>query len=270
MPPGTSPFPLGNHFSLLIADAHSSVDQFSSLLLDPEQLDELFQSYLFPGCQDDNSAFFDDTWSASQFWAEGAELAKPPDISISSGLVDALTELTLSLPPDHPESAPNDRLNNGVILLSPENIERFVRHYFRDWNPHSPILHPATFRSSSASSPILLAVVLTGALFSPSEDEVRRARDMLELAEEYAFGNPIFKKAVSGVGLNSELDLEKGLEALQASFFIAQVQLREGSPLKRKHTRTVRFADIISVRIEKTRFCRPGIDKYRHLEISVS
>jgi hypothetical protein len=120
--------------------------------------------------------------------------------------------------------------------------------YFRHWNRHSPVLHHGTFDAEKVSLPLLLMVVVTGALFSLSHDEVAMARNMLQLAEEYTFQNPAFVALLSGMAPKGPTEFRLALEALQAAFSAAQVQLREGIQENRRRIRSLRFRDIISVR----------------------
>ncbi|EXJ63349.1 uncharacterized protein A1O5_11670 [Cladophialophora psammophila CBS 110553] len=212
-----------------------------------DRLDDFFVSCLFPDSEVFQGTGEDANWSYNwQMLEQSDPFSVPPTVSPFNGLVDSLTGFTLSLPQGHPESAPNDRLAKAATLFSRDNVERFVGHYFRDYCPHSPILHPGTFQVGAASPFLLTVLVLTGALFCSSPNDMELARAILSLVVEYAFSNPIFRKLLLGPDALRGLEDRESLQALEAAFFITQVQLREGSPSKRREARSSRFEEIIS------------------------
>ncbi|KAJ9622519.1 hypothetical protein H2204_011532 [Knufia peltigerae] len=158
---------------------------------------------------------------------------------------ESLTKLTLSLPRDHPEHAPSINLALGMTMLTQSNIERFLGLYFRHWNRHSPVVHRRTFDVADTSLALVLVMTLTGALFSLIPDEVSGAQSMLDLAEEFAFHDPDFEKLTSGISSEGPDGRRRALQALQASFSAAQLQLRQGSTWKRQQVRSERFNQII-------------------------
>jgi hypothetical protein len=166
---------------------------------------------------------------------------------LSAEFADDLTALTLSLPHNHPEHAPSLSLALGMSTLSSSNISRFLLLYFHHWNRHSPIVHPGTFDVANATLPLLFVMTLTGALFSLSPDTVTAAKSMLELAEEFAFRDSDFQKIASGIFPEGVGQRRRALQAFQAAFCAAQLQLREGNMWKRKCVRTFRFDQIICV-----------------------
>ncbi|OAL31817.1 hypothetical protein AYO22_00687 [Fonsecaea multimorphosa] len=222
----------------LVTDEYISPDH-------SDRLDDFFVSCLFPDSEvfqaTGETANWSTTWPISD---HSGPFASP--VGPFNCLLDCLTGFTLSLPHGHPESAPNDRLAKAAKLFSRANVERFVGHYFRDYCPHSPILHPGTFQLAATSPFLLTVLVLTGALFSSSPTDMELARDILGLVVEYAFSNPVFKKLLQGPDAVRGLDEVETLQALEAAFFITQVQIREGSPAKRRDARKSLFEDIIT------------------------
>lgn len=170
------------------------------------------------------------------------ETGPPPD------LLNQLSILSSSMPEFHPQGMLQGGLDDRVDLFTPSNIERFFRQYFRHWHRHSPILHRQLFNPGTISMPLLLAVVLTGALFSSSVKETNLARSMLDFAEDYAFENPIFLDLISKTEVQAIISHRAVIEAVQAAMSVFQIQLREGSPQKRKYMRTVRMSQIVTVR----------------------
>ncbi|KIM93899.1 hypothetical protein OIDMADRAFT_184602 [Oidiodendron maius Zn] len=176
-------------------------------------------------------------------WFDESTFARPTLATcITNGLVSHLTEICLSIPEYHPGGAKQTRLSASMALLTPSDIERYIGLYFHHWNRHSPLIHPGTFDAAKVALPLLLAVILTGALFA-SHDEATMARNMLDIAEEFAFRDSNFVELVSGVVPLTPDSTQ--FETIQAAFSMAQLQLREGSSSKRKHARIVRFREII-------------------------
>ena len=103
------------------------------------------------------------------------------------------------------------------------------------------------FNPSTISVPLLLAVVLTGALFSLSVSERALARSMLDFAEDYAFDNPTFQDLLSCAQPRFGTDPRLVLESVQAAVSVFQIQLREGSSTKRKQMRTIRMSQLVLV-----------------------
>jgi hypothetical protein len=88
-------------------------------------------------------------------------------------------------------------------------------------------------------------VVITGALFSSGTNEIEQARGVLNLVEEYTFSNTSFRNLLSGSDTPVDSNDPEAWQALQAAFFVIQVQLREGSPAKRKEARSFHFDEIV-------------------------
>ncbi len=167
-------------------------------------MDDFFVSCLFPSHEMGNMAF-PGTENMSELVGvdySGVQLEVQP----WTRLMDHLTEFTLSLRQDHPQSAPNPSLMKCATLFSAANMDRLVKQYFRDWSPHSPIVHPPSFCMVAASPALLLAVALIGAFFSPIAEEVQLAKDVVDLAEEYVFGNPVFRRVLSGHAAHRDSD----------------------------------------------------------------
>ncbi|KIW64477.1 hypothetical protein, variant [Phialophora macrospora] len=213
---------------------------------DAGRMDEFFVSYLFPDSEDVPGTDLDGNWHLNWQALDGptsfANHCWPNPFSI---LIDSLTDFTLSLPQSHPERAPNDGLTTASTLFSKKNVERFIGHYFRDYCPHSPILYPGTFQASAVSPYLLTVIVITGAMFSSSASDIELARGILDLVEEYVFSNEDFKKLLEEPDHPKCTNDLGAWHALQAAFFIAQIQLREGSLAKRKEARNARFEAII-------------------------
>ena len=98
-----------------------------------------------------------------------------------------------------PEDNTTMNLTLGLELLSRPNIQRFLRLYFRHFNHHSPVVHHGTFNVNTASLSLVFAMMLAGALFSTSDDDLVLASGLLDTAEMLAFSDRPFEKLLAGV-----------------------------------------------------------------------
>lgn len=216
----------------------------------PTTLDELFPDYLFP-VSDFAPAKLE---NASDYASDETAIFGDVTFDLQSSrnrrtneLIDHLTAVSLSLPKDHPQSSPNTSLAKGTALFSRSTMDTLIDIYFNQWHRHSPIVHRGTFDANMVSLPLLLSVLLTGALLSPSSEHVSMAKNMLGLAEECAFKNVLFNDLVSGSLSEPPSETHRYFEALQAAFSMAQIQLREGSLATRRRARANLFDQIIIV-----------------------
>lgn len=175
------------------------------------------------------------------FWSSNLDL-------IASNLVDELAHwLSSTSIYSYGDTASDVNAAAAALkLFTAQNVQSFIHDYFRRWNHHSPIIHPGTFNAVTASTPLLLAVCLTGACLSSQPDEVSSATLMLDVAEEFVFGHRDFECIMKRSSPSPKANLQKDLSAIQAAFSISQIQLRRGSREKRMSIRTARFDQLIA------------------------
>jgi len=224
-----------------------------SFLLPETSLDELLPRCFFPiyDASPVQPQYQLSTPLNDQIWHQDSIFDFPGiDYGPSNALITDMTDFCCYLEINQPECVPNMNLKQILTLLEPSRVQRLIQLYFHHWHRHSPIIHRGTFDIRKVSLHLLLAIILTGALFSSSQDEVNMAKGSLDVAEEYTFRNPSFVNLVSGNVSDESLGNRASFEALQAAFSIAQLQLREGSLMKRKYARSVHFGNIILVCVE--------------------
>lgn len=212
-----------------------------------DRLDTFFVSHLLPdfeGYQND----FERDWRMN--WSGFDQSPTSHTLLLAScpfdALIDSLTEFTISLPCHHPERAPNDRLAKAASIFSRQNAERLIGYYFRNYSPHTPVLHPGTFNINSSSTYMLAVVLITGALFSPCGADVELARGLIGLVDAYVYTNSHFQKLVGASffpEVSNDFDAWQGLQAV---LFMSSILLREGSLGKKRELRNHRFEEIIS------------------------
>jgi hypothetical protein len=212
---------------------------------DVAKLDDFLVSYLFPDVED-GLATDDPIWSLD--WPSSTramDFDNPLASDPFENVLQALMGFAQSLPPEHPDACPNGRLENAAVLFNKADADRFIRHYFRDYCPNSPILYPGTFQGSLTSTVLLTVMVIIGALFSSNADDAEHARGVLDLVEAYVFSNEKFTRLLGEPAVHKGVNDIEAWQALLAAFFITQIQLREGSLSKRKHARESRFEQVI-------------------------
>lgn len=246
---GESPSLSLAYHPVMLQSTPFDLDEVSNLLQPVSSNDQQLLEFFFFGQNTSGSQLDLDPYSeAEQSWFTEPLIASwNANNRLTDDFMYHLHEFCSTLPVGHPEANPNLNLTPGLELISPSNITKFVNLYFHHWNHHSPIIHRSTFDPGRASLPLLLVVILTGALFS-SQDDAAKARMLLGLAEEYAFRSRPFEKLLAGTPAITFDEDQSSLDALQASFSVAQLQLREGSTSTKKRTRSVRFGQIIRVR----------------------
>ncbi|KAI1608225.1 hypothetical protein EDD37DRAFT_186904 [Exophiala viscosa] len=183
-----------------------------------------------------------DTWDDTDSPMPGVPW---PDVHPCNKLIDSLTQFTLSLPAGHQEKAPNAKLAKSSALFSAQSLERLIGLYFREWGPHTPVIHQATWCPYDTMPHLLLAMMLIAATLSPSTDEACLANNMIDLADDYVFRNPVFQKTIAGCLQSENFTAKEALQALQAVFLMSQIQLRTAPIRKRKEIRKDRFDQII-------------------------
>jgi hypothetical protein len=171
----------------------------------------------------------------------------PPTRERSVELIDHLTFLALTLSKEVPDCDAANSLAQGLILLEPRSVQKYVTLYFREWHQHSPVIHKASFCPNLVTLPMLFTVILIGALYSSSREMTDKARDMLFLAERFAFSDSKFTLLLDGKASLDSVSPSQCLQATQAAFLVMQIQLRAGGPDKRKQYRSIMFDQIVKV-----------------------
>jgi Fungal specific transcription factor domain len=122
----------------------------------------------------------------------------------------------------------NTALGNARAILTVSASLRFTEAYFTMWHPSCPILHKPTYNPCSVNLPLLLSVILMGAVYSPFPSDVKVTQDIADIAEQYIFQQP----ELSGVFKNDRdkpiLSSISHLEVLQSATLMVIMQNWEG------------------------------------------
>ncbi len=155
----------------------------------------------------------DNTFLASLFPDPFATLFHDPVSDLFSDLETLHTTLQAT-DPTYPSSSSTSSFDSALSksLLSPPHRDTFVASFFRNPPGPLPLIHRPTFSADTASSPLLLAVLLCGAQHTRPDDAARLGR----IAEEFVFRRlEALARQVPEEGQEKEL-----LEGLQAALLL--------------------------------------------------
>ena len=108
-----------------------------------------------------------------------------PPSEQSSAAIQAIFRRSMILELNPLEQA--DISNHLNYLFTPSRMKRLASYYFEFWHPHCPIIHQGSFSVDSAPIPLLVAVVVLGAMYSQVERDVSTAKLLLDLVELYVY-----------------------------------------------------------------------------------
>jgi hypothetical protein len=177
-----------------------------------------------------------------------------PPSEASSAAIQAIYRKMMALQLSPPEQAEISHHLN--YLFTPSRIKRLVGLYFEFWHPHCPIIHQGTFSVETAPTPLLVAVVVVGAMYSQVDRDVSTTKFLLDLAELYVF---------SIDDLTDEFEIRQMLRApyntppdsislsnqcfqnLQAAYLMVCVQFWAGNMVSRKRAIDMKFGVVLKV-----------------------
>ncbi|KAH6974781.1 hypothetical protein EDB80DRAFT_830640, partial [Ilyonectria destructans] len=185
------------------------------------------------------------TWLTELFPSVTAELPEDYTLKdISSPLLSKrVEELIAQLSKTHQIMAlsnathlPDFDISLAKSVFTVPNLEYFLGFYAYAIRSYHPILHIPTFSYEQASLPLLLAIFLLGALFSPPMDHAISARHFFHLSEEFIFNHPTFRQLLLGSNSPTVPTIET-IEILQAAWTILIVQSGINDQLTRRRIR---------------------------------
>ena len=154
------------------------------------------------------------------------------------GLPGQLAEMTSRSP------AVSIQSRQCLQFFSPPNIKRLVDLFWKFWYPHCPIIHFATFNLVTAPAPLVIAMVLLGAVASPASNDKDLARRYFDLAELIAFED--FEHSQS-INLSVSVEGTQRPTGMQAIFLICCLQNWEGDSEASARARRDRFSTMVNV-----------------------
>ncbi|KAH6974769.1 hypothetical protein EDB80DRAFT_830585, partial [Ilyonectria destructans] len=207
-----------------------------------ESCDMAWLSMLEPTFENEASCA---TWLTELFPSVTAELPEDYTLkTISSPLLSKRVEELIAqlsktrqiMALSNATDLPDFDISLAKSVFTVPNLEYFLGIYaYTIWSYH-PILHIPTFSYEQVSLPLLLAIFLLGALFSPTMDHALSARHFFHISEEFIFNHPTFRQLLLGSNSPTDPTIET-IEILQAALTILIIQCGINDQLTRRRIR---------------------------------
>ncbi len=164
------------------ADINTDPDQ------DPTSSDGPFFPWVF------GDPPYTDLFAAAEDYADGLT-SFPESASPSTPAIDPTLAPTIStLESLHTTLTATDPSYTGTFdaalaaqVFTAANATTFLSNYFRHTHKHLPLLHRASFNTSTTTPALVLIAFLTGALYAPPRDCVLATPRFFHIAEEFVF-----------------------------------------------------------------------------------
>ncbi|KAF3036245.1 hypothetical protein E8E11_005577 [Didymella keratinophila] len=191
-----------------------------------------------------------------------------PQVAPGSGAHEGLlrqraAELIALLEGSAKSSSPHDIVTD---FLTPTNLGLCLENFFYHAYRHVPIVHKASFEIASAELPLLLSILVVGAVWSYPRDTYFMALDTVELAERCIFESTLFRELQDPETMCHSARSTAALPLLQAATMLVSISFAFPNAEYRRRFREQRFPEMISV----TRSLRLGSEKSSDLLTSTS
>jgi Fungal specific transcription factor domain len=140
-------------------------------------------------------------------------------------------------------------LDDAMQMFTASSAIKLSELYSRQWHPSCAVLHRPSFNLYSVSSPLLLSVIIMGAVFSPDIEERNIARRNIDLVECYVFQDPSWQ-GIYQEHVHEERDVMTVVlqtEMMLAAVNVACLQVWEGSLESRSRMRKEVFPNVVEV-----------------------
>lgn len=129
-------------------------------------------------------------------------------------------------------------------IFSPEQTPLLLKHFWKRWDPHCPIVHKPTFVAHDAHPLLLMTMFLMGACTSLEVKYEKSAKRLLDSAEYIVFSHPVLLNGLADSGVSNRGD---GIAVFQAAYFISIMQKWEGSEQAKDRIRRQKFPIFVTV-----------------------
>lgn len=156
-------------------------------------------------------------------------------------LASILTSVVIARSGNAPGKMLQDSLNS---ILRADGASDLVKSYFDHWYPHCPIIHPPSFDLESVYLPLLLTVLLIGALYL-SREKADAARCCFDVCEELVFSDRSFMDLVNrspSTLVGSLVDIQ----LMQAALNVNILRIWDTHRGSRRRMRVHRYSDMIT------------------------
>ncbi|KAJ5999820.1 hypothetical protein N7481_000229 [Penicillium waksmanii] len=197
--------------------------------------------------------FFEESWNL--FLGSHEDQARCETPFLPRGLEDdnecksAASRVLQSITSRHADASQDALYDRAKKFLTKENIHDFVVAYFDGTvRPRSRIVLKSFFDLSSTSTPLLLAMLLMGAICAGSKDAKCNAIEYANKAEVIVFDDPSFQRLVYQKR-ESRLDMlgKSDIEIIQAAILMILIQISSPDSESRRRIRIHRYPALVSV-----------------------
>ncbi|KAK4946522.1 hypothetical protein LTR10_014374 [Elasticomyces elasticus] len=140
-------------------------------------------------------------------------------------------------------------LVQDINLLTNIELDNCLNLYFANYHRHCPILHRQSFHPTTVPTPLLLATVALGAMYSrPST--VQWIKRLLDVMEAYTFSFPGLRDEYGDFSLSDAPDeetLEYQFQLFQGAYLMVVAQFFSGTLAARRRARRQRFTTVLGV-----------------------
>ena len=140
-------------------------------------------------------------------------------------------------------------LINDINQLTNIELDSCLTLYFANYHRHCPILHRQSFHPTTVPTPLLLATVALGAMYSrPSK--VQWIKRLLDVMEAYTFSFPGLRDEYGAFSLSDAPDeetLEYQFQLFQGAYLMVVAQFFSGTLAARRRARRQRFTTVLGV-----------------------
>lgn len=197
--------------------------------------------------------FFEESWNL--FLGSHQDQARCETLFLPHGLEDdnecesAASRVLQSITSRHVDTSKNAYYNRAKAFFTKENIYDFVVAYFDGTvRPRSRIVLKSFFDLSSTSTPLLLTMLLMGAICAGFKDAKYNAIEYADKAEFIVFDDPSFQRLVYQKR-ESRCDMlrKSDVESIQAAIMMILIQISSPDPESRRRIRIHRYPALVSV-----------------------
>ncbi|KAJ5948657.1 hypothetical protein N7454_001964 [Penicillium verhagenii] len=175
----------------------------------------------------------------------------PSDALFPSKLSTQLTELVTELV-DTSKSMTSAGTEDPEILdmmklaalFGVSNISMFVSAFFQSLHWHLPIIHFPTFDPGNISSPLLLAIFLSGATYTTPLDGASLSPWILDVAEEYIFRQIL--NLTTTPSSKDPMNISPAVQLVQAALIMEMLQFGRDDMQTRRRIRIMRHPCLVS------------------------
>lgn len=133
------------------------------------------------------------------------------------------------------------------MLQTPADLAICIDSFFQNAYKHVPIVHRPTFAIESVELPLLLAIVVVGALWSYPRDTYFMVSDIVELAEKCVFESEVFVQLREFGPKSCPISLPRTLALLQAATVLMAISFSLPVYELRRRFREHRYPDLVAL-----------------------